>query len=482
MIIIINGRNEIIEKDKISISELLSLKSVERPEMVSVQLNGGFVEQKDYRSTIIKDNDTIDFLYFMGGGELEIKGFSTKAIHTKFLKKDPHGSLHMPVYDSVAFEYDSAEDLEDAFNGRKLGHMYSRISNPTVEHLEQKIQNITGAFGVLALSSGMAAIANLIITIAGQGDNIITTKYLFGNTYSLFERTLKPWGLEVRYADLTSPETLKALIDKKTKAIFFETITNPQLEVADIKALSDIAGSVNILLIADTTITPLCFIDSKKLGIDVEVLSSTKYISGGATSVGGLIIDNGTFKWAKNERLAPDAKKYGSFTLLTKLKREVYRNLGACLSPHNAYLQSIGLETFSLRAEKSCQNTLLIAEFLSRHPKVKAVNYPGLKNSPYYQTAKRQFGNKAGALLTFDLGSKEECFSFMDKLRIIRRATNLNDNKTLILHPASTIFCEYSAELQKEMGVRETMIRLAVGIEDIDDLINDIKNALETVK
>jgi len=408
-------------------------------------------------------------------------GFSTKVVHSKFIKKDPHGALHMPVYDNVAFEYESAENIELAFQGKKSSHSYSRITNPTVENLEQKIKEVSGAFGVIALSSGMAAIANLVLTVASSGNNIITTKYLFGNTYSLFEKTLKPWGLDVKYADLTQAKNVEKLIDNKTKMIFFETITNPQLEVVDIKALAKLANANNILLVADTTITPLYFFNSKELGVDVEVLSSSKYISGGATSIGGLIIDNGLFNWRKNEKLAEDAKKYGPFALVSKLRKETFRNLGACLSPHNAYLQSLGLETFALRADKSCVNTLAISKFLESHEKVKSVNYPGLISSPYYKTAEKQFNNLPGALLTFDLSSKKECFKFMNQLKIIRRATNLNDNKTLVIHPASTIFCEYSSKLKDQMGVRETMIRLAAGIEDVEDIISDIKQALEAL-
>lgn len=408
--------------------------------------------------------------------------FITKILHNKFLKGDPHGSLHMPVYDNVAFEYKTAEELELAFLGKKPGHMYSRITNPTIEDFEQRIKAVTGAVGVVALSSGMAAISNVVMAIAGSGDNIVTSKHLFGNTYSLFEKTLKEWGLDARYTDLTQISRVAGLIDEKTRAIFFETVTNPQLEVVDIKALSELAIAKNILLIADTTLTPPYAFTSADFGVDIEILSSTKYMSGGATSVGGLIIDNGKYDWSKNNKLKDDAKGYGPLVLINKLRREVYRNLGACLSPHNAFLQSVGLETLALRVDVSCANTLKIAEFLEKSPGVKSVNYPGLRNSKYYEIAKKQFGDKSGSLLTFDLESKEQCFEFMNKLRLIRRATNLQDNRTLILHPASTIFCEYSDKLKTEMGVRETMLRLAVGIEDAGDLISDIKDALEGLK
>lgn len=480
MQIILNGKELKIDKEPLSISDVLKISGVDNPAMLSVQLNGEFVKNENFAATYLHKNDKIDFLYFMGGGDKSKDyKFVTKILHSKFLKEDPHGSLHIPVYDNVAFEFKNAEELELAFQGKKPAHMYSRISNPTIEYFEQRVREVTNSVGVLALSSGMAAISNVILAVCSSNDNIITSKHLFGNTYSLFENTFKSWGLATRYADLTKVDTLGKLIDDNTRLIFFETITNPQLEVADIRALSKVAKNRNLILVSDTTLTPPYAFNSKEFGVDIEVLSSTKYISGGATSVGGLIIDNGTFNWKKNRKLKDDAKKYGPFTLINKLRREVYRNMGACLSPHNAYLQSLGLETLALRVDTSCYNTQKIAEFLEASPKIKSTNYPGLKTSKYFVTAKKQFGDKTGSLLTFDLESKEQCFSFMNKLKLIRRATNLQDNRTLILHPASTIFCEYDATLKKEMGVRETMLRLSVGIEDSDDLISDISSALK---
>ncbi len=477
----VNNKERLIDGVAVSITELLKKENVENPQMVSVQLNGEFVDKDKFDALKLKDNDEIEFLYFMGGGSKDL-GLITKILHTRFLKEDPHGSLHMPVYDDVTFEFKSAEDLELAFQGRKPAHMYSRISNPTVEHFEQKVKALTSAAGVMALSSGMAAISNTILAIARTGDNIITSKHLFGNTYSLFENTLKDWGLETRYTDLTQPEKASRLVDENTRAIFLETITNPQLEVADIKALSGIARKSNILLIADTTMTPPYLFSAKDFGVDIEVISSTKWISGGATSVGGLIIDHGTYDWKKSDKLEKDALKFGPFAFINRLRREVYRNIGCCMSPHNAYLQSLGLETLLLRIDAACENTRSIAEFLQKSPAVKSVNYPGLKDSAYYRIAKVQFAGKPGAMLTFDLASKEKCFKFINSLKLIRRATNLQDNRTLILHPASTIFCEYDDKLKKEMGVRETLIRLAVGIEEPRDLIADIEQGLEGIR
>lgn len=407
--------------------------------------------------------------------------FITKILHNPFLKEDPHGSLQMPIYENVAFEFKTSEDIELAFQRKKPAHMYSRISNPTVEAFEQRIRAVTDAAGVIAVSSGMAAITNVLMAVAKQGDNIISSKHLFGNTYSLLTKTLKEWGLEVRFADLTRPESISSLIDGKTKGVFFETITNPQLEVVDVAAIAKIAKAKNIPVIADTTLTPPYAFDSKAFGADIEVLSSTKYISGGATSVGGVIIDNGTFDWSKNAKLKEEAKQFGPFALINRLRREVFRNLGSCMSPHNAFLQSVGLETLPLRIDVSSANSRKIGAYLEGHNKVKAAHYPGLKSSPFFKITNKQFGERAGGLLTFDLSSKKECFKFMDALKLIRRSTNLNDNRTLILHPASTIFCEFDEATRKELNVRETMIRLSVGIEDADDLIADIEQALKNI-
>ena len=410
-----------------------------------------------------------------------MKGFSTRAIHGKTLRKDPHGSLRFPLYDSVAFEQECARDIQLAFEGRKPAHTYSRITNPTVEDFEQRVNLLADSLSVVAVSSGMAAISNLILTIAEAGSNIVTTKFLFGNTYSLLETTLKPWGLNISYVNMDNIDMLHSSINEKTRAIFLEIITNPQLQVPDIKEISRVATEYSVPLIVDGTLTTPYIFKSKDFGVSVEVLSSTKYISGGATSVGGLIIDNGTFNWVKCPKLEDSVKKYGEFALVTKLKREVYRNLGACLSPHNAYLQTLGLETLSLRIDKSCSNTFHISEYLEKCEKVKSVNYPGLKTSKYHEIAGAQFKDKFGGILTFELENKEMCFAFMDGLKLIKRATNLNDNKTLILHPASTIFCEYTPEEKGEMGVSESMLRLAVGIEDVEDILADINLSLEGI-
>ena len=409
---------------------------------------------------------------------MEIKGFSTRVIHTEYSKKDAHNALQMPIYSNAAFEFDTAEQMEDAFLGRSPDHAYSRISNPTVENFEQRIRSITGALSVTALSSGMAAISNVFFTIAKSGDNIITSRHLFGNTYSFLTSTLQAFGVETRFCDLTNMDEVIDAINEKTIAIFFETITNPQLEIADIGLLSKIAREHDLIVIADSTLTPPNIFNALDYGVDIEVISSTKIISGGATSMGGLILDYGKFDWSRFTKLSELAQRFGPFTFNAKLRKEIYRNLGACLSPYHAYLQSLGLETLSLRYDKATSNCLILAEYLQTEKKISGVNYPGLKASQFYEVGKKQFGKYPGAMLTFNLSTREECFVFLNKLKLISRATNIYDNRSLIMHPASTIFCDYTPEIRRTMGISGTLIRMSVGIEDGNDLINDIQVAL----
>ena len=410
-----------------------------------------------------------------------MRGFSTRAIHGNISLRDPKGSLRTPIYDSVAFEHASSDSLRLTFEGKKLAYAYSRIANPTVSDFEQRLQLISGGIGVLAVSSGMAAISNTILALAGAGSNIVTSKHLFGNTLSLLDKTLRPWGLEVRYVDTDDPEQVAGAIDAKTSAVFIESITNPQLDVPDCRKISEITAAHQVPLVVDNTLlTPYLF-NCGEHGVNIEILSSTKYISGGATSVGGVIIDHGNFDWQQAPRLKERAATQGQMALLAALRQEVYRNVGACLAPHNAYLQSLGLETMSLRIEKSCANTMALAAYLEKQALVQGVNYPGLASSPYHDLAAQQFGGRFGGVLTFDLARREECFAFTDALQLVRRATNINDNKTLIIHPASTIFSEYPEVDKLAMGVRPNMLRLSVGIEDYEDLIDDLEEGFKAL-
>ncbi len=410
-----------------------------------------------------------------------VKGFTTKALHTGYPKKDVHGALRPPLYDSVAFEFESAGRIQEAFEGKLSAHTYSRISNPTVEDFETKIRVLTGSRGVIALSSGMAAITNAMLALCSAGSNIVSSRHLFGNTISLFEKTLGDWGLEVRYADMNDPDSIESKIDEKTRVLYLETITNPQLEVADISIVSDCAEKFGIPLVLDGTLTTPYLFSSRGYGVAVEVISTTKYISGGATGVGGIIIDNGVFDWSGSPKISPLAAKYGQFAFLAKLRREVFRNCGSCMAPHHAWMNTLGLETLALRIQKSCDNAMEIARFLAGQEKIRTVNYPGLPTSESHAAASRQFNGRFGGLVAFELEDREQCFRFIDSLGIIRNATNLNDNKSLIIHPASTIFSEYSVQERRNMGIADNMLRLSVGIEDLEDLTDDIKNGIESI-
>ena len=413
---------------------------------------------------------------------LKPNGFTTKIIHTPFAREDANRALHQPIYSNAAFDFESAEQMELAFQGRLPVHAYSRISNPTVENFELRIKQITGALNVTALSSGMAAVSNVIFMLASSGTNIVASKHLFGNTYVFFESTIREFGIETRFCDLTNNEEVKANIDSNTVAVFVETITNPQLEVVDLLSLSRTAHENNVPLIADTTLTPPNVFSAKQFGVDIEVISSTKCISGGGTSVGGLILDFGAFDWSKSKKLSSLAKRFGPYAFNYKLRREIFRNLGAFLSPFAAYLQSLGLETLQLRFEKAANNCRELALFLGSLSQVKSVNYPGNPGSEFREISERQFGHFPGAMLTFDFSTREECFAFMNNLDLIKRATNVYDNKTLILHPASTIYCDFDQATRESLHVSDTMLRLSLGIEDIEDLKSDLVQAINKLK
>ena len=386
---------------------------------------------------------------------------TTRAIHQPYKRRDAYDALSMPVYNAVAYEFDNAQLMSDVFCGRVSAPDYSRVGNPTVENLEQRVKGITGATDVVAFNSGMAAISAVFIALAQQGKNIVSSRHMFGNTYSLLTSTLKRFGVEARLCDLTNVEQVEQQLDDNTCCVYLEIMTNPQLEVVDIVALAALAHQRGIPLVADTTLIPFTEFSAKALGVDAEVVSSTKYISGGATSLGGLVIDYGTFQ-----------------PLGRALRGELLFNFGAYMTPQAAYLQTVGLEVLDARYRIQAANALELAKQLQKLPQIKHVNYVGLPDNPYHELAKKQFGNTAGAMITIDLDSKEACFAMIKKLKLIHRATNLFDNRTLAIHPASTIYGAFTDEQRSEMDVNDTTIRLSIGLEDVDDLLDDIKQAL----
>lgn len=386
----------------------------------------------------------------------------TKAIQARFQNPDAYGSLSMPVYHTAAYEFANATEMSDAFCGRTEAPDYSRVTNPTVTFFENKVMELTGAKGVIATNSGMAAISNTLLCISATGKNIVSSRHLFGNTYSLIGGTMLRFGVKPKLVDLTKPEEVEAAVDNNTACIFLEIITNPQMEVADIAALAEIAHRKNVPVVADTTMIPFTQFDAHALGVDIEVVSSTKYISGGATSIGGLIID------------------YGMLPNFTKrMRQEMLMNFGAYMTPHVAYMQNLGLETLDARYQVQAQNALRVAQALKEVEQIKRVNYIGLEDNPFYELSRRQFGKTSGAMLTIDLESQEACFDCINRLQLVRRATNLFDNKSLAIHPASTIFGNFTPRQREKMDVLDTTIRLSIGLEAAEDIIKDIVRSVE---
>lgn len=386
----------------------------------------------------------------------------TIAIDTPYVRPDAYGSLAVPIYNNVAFEFGDAAEMADAFCNRIKAPDYARVENPTVTNLEQRVRLLTNAAHVTAFNSGMAAISNTLLAVASQGKNIVTSHHLFGNTLALVSNTLLRFGVKPRLRDLTDLQAVEDAIDEHTCCVFLEIVTNPQLEVADLHAIAEIAHQKGVPLIVDSTVIPFTETHLRELGVDVEVVSSTKYLSGGGTSLGGLVID------------------YGTFPLINqRIKYELLFNLGAYMTSQAAYLQTLGLETLDVRYQRQAANALQLAEGLRELGMIQHVNYIGLEDNPFHELSQRQFGKTAGAMLTIDLASKEACFRFLNRLRLIHRATNLFDNRTLSIHPASTIFGLFPEQQLEKMNVRQTTIRLSVGLEAVEDLLEDLQQALE---
>ncbi|MBD5220180.1 MAG: PLP-dependent transferase [Bacteroidales bacterium] len=386
---------------------------------------------------------------------------TTKAIHTPYMSPDAYGALSMPVYHCAAYEFPDADTMIDSFTGRSTDPDYSRVTNPTVIHFENIVKALAGARDVVAFNSGMAAISAVAMALTGAGKKIVTSRHLFGNTYLLFTRTLARFGVVTELVDLTDPEAVRAAVDDNTAMVYLETVTNPQMEVADLAMLADVAHAHGAALVADTTMIPFVYADVKALGVDVEVLSSTKYISGGATSLGGLVIDYGTLPGFD-----------------TTLRKDLLMNLGAYLNPHAAYMQTLGLETLDARYTAQERNAMEVAGALAGMPEIE-VCYPGLPDNPWHELCKRQFGGRFGAMITITLPSEDSCKRFINALGLVKRATNLFDNRTLAIHPASTIFGTLTPEVRRSMDVSERLIRLSIGLEAPADIIADLRQAIE---
>ncbi len=393
---------------------------------------------------------------------------NTKAIHFSYQKPDAYGALTMPVYHTAAYEFADADVMADAFCGRVELPDYSRITNPTVIYFEKKVQALTGASSVWAFTSGMAAITGTLMCLAASGKTIITSNHLFGNTWLLISKTLGRFGVRSKFIDLTDLQAVRAAIDSDACCIYAEIISNPHQEVVDLKAISEIAHSAGIPLVADTTMIPFTKFSSRELGVDVEVVSTTKYLSGGATTVGGMVMAYGG-----------QGSILESHTGFEAEMKDIQLNLGGYMSPHAAYMQTLGLENLDARYAVESSNTQRIAELLRTLPAVKKVNYLGLPDNPFHELAKKQFGDTFGAMLTIDLADQQSCFRFLNNLKLVKRATNLFDNRSLAIHPYSTIFGTFTAEQKRALDIFDTTIRLSIGLEDVEDIFEDFKQALD---
>ena len=407
--------------------------------------------------------------------------FNTALLHGNFSGDETTGATLTPIFQSSAFGQKSAEQIEKIFHNQAPGFAYSRISNPTVAAFESRITYLEEGIGSVATSSGMAAITATFLNILQSGDEIISTSSVFGGTLDLF-RDLENFGIKVCFIDSITKENLDMTVTENTKAVFAETIGNPKLDVTDIRKSAELIHSYNLPFILDNTTATACLVRGINLGADIIINSSSKYINGSSNSISGIITDSGNYKWTADRY--PSMKEYvqfGKFAFIAKLRNDTFRNIGCCLSPMNAYFNAIGLETLSLRMERHCQNALRLAEFFENQDGIRAVNYPLLKSSPYSDAAMSRFKGKGGGLFTIRLYTKERAFDFINHLKYAVNITNIGDTKTLVIHPASTIYAHSTQAEQEKTGVYDDLIRVSVGIEDIEDLLKDFGEALKYV-
>lgn len=407
--------------------------------------------------------------------------FDTALLHGGFNVDPQTGATLTPIYQSSAFAKESAEEIEKVFHNQAPGFAYSRISNPTVASFENRITYLEGGIGSVSTSSGMSAISTALLNILQSGDEIVSMTSVFGGTLDLF-RDLENYGIKTRYVEKITKETLDAVVNDKTKAVFAETIGNPKLNVLDIRQSAELIHSYNLPFILDNTSATSYLVKGIEHGADIIINSSSKYINGSSNSIGGVITDSGNYKWTLARY--PSMKEYinlGKFAFIAKLRNDTFRNLGTCQSPINAFLNALGLETLSLRMERHCLNALRLSESLENLDGVREVNYPLLKSSPYYPLAIKQFGGKGGGILTIRLYTKERAFAFINKLKYALNLTNIGDTKTLVVHPASTIYAHSNEEERAMAGVYDDTIRISVGLEDIEDLKEDFISALDFV-
>jgi O-acetylhomoserine (thiol)-lyase len=420
--------------------------------------------------------------------------FDTLQVHAG-QKADPTtGSRAVPIYQTTSYVFNNSEHAANLFGLKEAGNIYTRIMNPTNDVFEQRIAALEGGVAALAVASGSAAITYSILNIAGTGDEIVAASTLYGGTYNLFNHTLPKYGINTTFVNPDDPENFRNAINDRTKAVFIETIGNPGINIIDIEAVAKIAHENKIPLIIDNTFGTPYLIRPIEFGADIVVHSATKFIGGHGTSIGGVIVDSGKFDWISSGKFPgltePDpsyhginyAKDVGAAAYVLKVRVQLLRDTGAAISPFNSFLLIQGLETLSLRVEKHVSNTVKIVDFLVNHPLVSWVNYPGLKDNKYHTLAKKYLPKGAGSIFTFGIkGDVDTAKQFIDSLEIFSLLANVADAKSLVIHPASTTHSQLTEEQLLDAGITPDQIRLSIGIEDADDLIYDLDQALQKV-
>ena len=417
----------------------------------------------------------------------------TKALHSGY-EKDTQGTMAVPIYMSTAYEFRDVEHAANLFALKELGNIYTRLNNPTTDVFEKRFAELEGGEAAIATSSGMSAIFFAIANSAEAGDNIVCAKQLYGGSLTQVAHTLKRFGIEARFFDVHNPHAINDLVDDKTKVIFFESLTNPSIDVADIEAITTIANNYGILTVVDNTVATPVLCRPFEFGADISVHSASKYTTGQGLAIGGILVERKGLleKLKANPRYAhfnePDESYHGlvyvdvplpPFTLRARLS--LLRDLGAVVSPFNSWLFIQGIETFTLRMREHSKNALALAKFLESHPKVKKVNYPGLKSNSNYENALKYFDDGAcSGLLSFEVDSLDEATKIVDATELYSLVVNIGDSKSIITHPASTTHQQLSEEELNACGVPSGLIRISCGLESAKDLIADIKQALES--
>ena len=405
------------------------------------------------------------------------KGFNTTNLHSDRRDNPEHGVLHKPVHPSVAYGYEDARHLAEVFQGKRAGYNYGRQLNPTVTELQNRITQMEQGIASVAFATGMAAISSALLALLKEGDHIISSAFLFGNTNSFFG-TLKRLGIEVTFVDATKACFVESAIQENTKLVFVETIANPVTQVADLKAIGELCKLKSLIYCVDNTMTSPHLFLPKKVQASLIVNSLTKYIGGHGNALGGIITDTGLYDWSEFGNIY-DAYRTEKSELqgITQIKKKGLRDMGASLGPEAAHHLATGSETLSLRIEKACENAQVLAEFCDNHPKIKKAYFPGLSNHPQHERAKQLFKG-FGTIFSVDLKEEVNCFDFLNKMDCIVSSSNLGDNRTLAIPVAHTIYYEMGVERRASMGISDSMVRFSVGIEEVADLLTDFEQAL----